>query len=216
MTPTKFHHAGLDWIPHTPGDPMPCPPDTKVRVLLREEEDGRGYCDEQQRASTYDWIEFGAPSIIGWHPVEEQPRTRTEKGTGMTDEQINIKIAGLCGHPFETKEVCRRCRGVTPYEAGDDYGITIWEECRHCNNTGKVAPYHVGLPDYAADLNTCHRFEKTLLPDLSAYDRHLTNLCDEYAAQNGYEHLQSWRTTATARQRCEAFLRVQGKWEEEA
>ena len=72
MTPNKFQHAGLDWIPHIPGDPMPCPGNKVVRVLLREEEDGRRYCDEQQRASTYDWVEFGAPSIIGWHPIEEQ------------------------------------------------------------------------------------------------------------------------------------------------
>lgn len=126
----------------------------------------------------------------------------------MTDEQINIKIAGLCGHPFETKEVCRRCRGVTPYEAGDDYGITIWEECRHCNNTGKVAPYHVGLPNYAADLNACHEFEKTLEPmQHIAYDRHLHRLVDETV---------TWKWHATARQRCEAFLRVHGQWEEEA
>lgn len=125
----------------------------------------------------------------------------------MTNERINIKIAGLCGHPFETKEVCRRCRGVTPYEAGDDYGITIWEECRHCNNTGKVAPYHVGLPDYAADLNTCHRFEKTLdTYELAEYWHNLLR---------AHEHIPVCAGCSTARQRCEAFLRVHGQWEEE-
>jgi hypothetical protein len=39
----------------------------------------------------------------------------------MTDKRINIKIAELCGHPFEVREVCRICKGNTPYAAGDDY-----------------------------------------------------------------------------------------------
>lgn len=75
MTPTKFHHAGLDWIPHTFGDPMPCPPDTRVRVLLRYEQEETGYDGEQKlfSAVNWDWAERGSCAIVGWHPVEEQP-----------------------------------------------------------------------------------------------------------------------------------------------
>lgn len=107
MTPTKFQHSGLDWIPHTPGDPMPCPPDTLVRVLLREEKDGRRYCDEQQRASTYNWIEFGAPSIIGWHPVEEQPdpaetHRRAVEWHGLTDDGLRLRLGEVTAQEIRT------------------------------------------------------------------------------------------------------------------
>lgn len=75
MTPNKFQHAGLDWVPHTPGDPMPCPPDTLVRVLLRYEQAEMLY-DAAERlipAVQWDWSQCGSGSIIGWHPIEEQP-----------------------------------------------------------------------------------------------------------------------------------------------
>jgi hypothetical protein len=116
----------------------------------------------------------------------------------MTDKRINIKIAELCGHPFEVREVCRICKGNTPYAAGDDYGITLWEECRHCDNTGKVAPYYVGLPNYANDLNACHEFEKTLnhINEWFYYEKALAEITDGYTFH------------ATARQRCKAFLRI--------
>ncbi len=75
MTP-KFHHAGLDWIPHTPGDPMPCPGDTLVRVFLRSDL----ACPLEMTfyetaAFVWDWSACSDPraEIIGWYPVEEQP-----------------------------------------------------------------------------------------------------------------------------------------------
>lgn len=72
---TKFQHAGLDWHPHTPGDPMPCPPDTKVRVLMRYEQEEGSYEGGETPTTAHEW-EWGAlrgGAIIGWHPVEEQP-----------------------------------------------------------------------------------------------------------------------------------------------
>jgi hypothetical protein len=74
MTPDKFTHAGLDWHPHTPGDPMPCPGDTMVRVLMRSDLDA--LCDVtnyETSASIWDWDVCPAEpmaEIIGWHPVE--------------------------------------------------------------------------------------------------------------------------------------------------
>ena len=70
MTTNKFQHAGLDWIPHTPGDPMPCPPDTRVRVLFA---DFDCYGDEvPAKALRWDTLKSSG-DIIGWHPIEEQP-----------------------------------------------------------------------------------------------------------------------------------------------
>lgn len=74
----------------------------------------------------------------------------------MTPEEINIKIAKFCEIPFERRTVCPWCNGITPYEAGDDYGITIWAKCNNCNNTGKVEPYYIGLPNYYGDLNAMY------------------------------------------------------------
>jgi hypothetical protein len=75
MTPTKFQHAGLDWIPHTPGDPMPCPGDTLVRVLFKRELEEGNYQNFEFWAAFFsaEWGNNGGRSIIGWHPVEEQP-----------------------------------------------------------------------------------------------------------------------------------------------
>ena len=63
MTPTKFQHAGLDWIPHVPGDPMPCPGDTMVRVLYRDK------IVEEHFAHMVDWCELAGSinaEVIGW------------------------------------------------------------------------------------------------------------------------------------------------------
>lgn len=74
MTSNKFTHVGLDWIPHTPGDPMPCQPDTLVRVLtLSERQDASAYENSHYLAKEWDWSVCGMDSKIGWHPIEEQP-----------------------------------------------------------------------------------------------------------------------------------------------
>lgn len=91
----------------------------------------------------------------------------------MTDEQMNIKIAELCG--WQTS-------------------APSWDVGKH------------DCPNYTADLNACHEFEKTLTPEQeSAYWEHLLQ---------AHEYIQPWAGCATARQRCEAFLRVHNQWEE--
>lgn len=80
----------------------------------------------------------------------------------MTPEKQRIAIAEACGGRFETQTVCPCCKGVTPYEAGDDYGITIWNECQNCNNTGEVEPYSPQIPDYLNDLNAAWGAVRTL------------------------------------------------------
>jgi len=74
MTPNKFQHAGLGWISHTPGDPMPCPAHVEVRIFQRcDAKSSRQELEVSQEASSWDWSDCGASSIIGWHPIEEQP-----------------------------------------------------------------------------------------------------------------------------------------------
>ena len=64
------------------------------------------------------------------------------------------------------------------------------------------------LPDYLGDLNACHEMETWLKND----DRHAFSC---YASDLFEEH-GSDAVHLTAPQRCEAFLRTLGLWEEEA
>jgi len=70
------------------------------------------------------------------------------------------------------------------------------------------------LPDYLNDLNACHEFEKVLSTSPEYMQQH---------AFNNYAYLliemckhQCNAVSATAAQRCEAFLRTIGKWRGEA
>ena len=114
----------------------------------------------------------------------------------MTDEQINIKIAELCGYRKATER--DRTRGKYEWVAINPDGFEVgWSD--NCE-------YHHCIPNYAADLNACHEFEKTLthINDWMLYDKALAEIAEGFTFH------------ATARQRCEAFLRVHGQWEEEA
>ncbi len=125
----------------------------------------------------------------------------------MSPEKQRIAIAEACKHSFTKSDICPYCKGYTPYEAGDDYGITIWAKCETCNNTGKVDSYYIGLPDYPHDLNVMHKAEKTLARlQWVSYGRHLQELCDQSI---------TWPLHATAAQRAEAFLKTINKWEDE-
>jgi hypothetical protein len=84
-----------------------------------------------------------------------------------------------------------------------------WESCGMAS-TGKLMGYKTEewerLPDYIVDLNVCHEFEKTL--DGMNQISYLAKLHEN-------NHYCSWGgTCATARQRCEAYLRTLGKWKE--
>jgi hypothetical protein len=60
------------------------------------------------------------------------------------------------------------------------------------------------LPNYTADLNACHEFEQKFghINEWFYYEKALAEITDGYIFH------------ATARQRCEAFLRVHNQWEE--
>jgi hypothetical protein len=122
----------------------------------------------------------------------------------MTKEEIRIAIAEACEWEFEKKEICPYCNGNTPYEAGDDYGITLWKECIHCHNTGKVNWYYTRLPEL--NLDAMHEAEK-VLPDLNLYRSFLYLIVLDDPSNKTNE--PAW---ATATQRAEAFLRTLNLW----
>jgi hypothetical protein len=103
----------------------------------------------------------------------------------MTPEQINIKIAELCGW-------ARRDTNTGFYRNGDNERL--------------------GIPDYVGDLNACAEFEATV-QNIVAYTAELHFVVTGYSAP--YMCANPTKIVrATAPQRCEAFLRTLGLWEE--
>lgn len=114
----------------------------------------------------------------------------------MTDERINERIALLCGWKIFSPlhNLWAPPRQVVEYEC-DAYPT----------------------PNYAADLNACHEFEKTLIAGdfkqtFHATNRYINELCKILQC---LDTALFQFTHATARQRCEAFLRVHNQWEEQ-
>jgi len=106
----------------------------------------------------------------------------------MTDQQINIAIAKSLGW--------RNLMATTPAR-----GTMTPRICGH--NQNDVILF---IPNYTADLNACHEFEKKLsLKDRNVY----TSWLYESSLNLG---LATWESAhATARQRCEAYLRTIGE-----
>jgi hypothetical protein len=77
-TPEYMHSHGLlspdeggGWIPHTPGDPMPCDGDLRVDVLYKDSEQ---CINSGNAAHRWDWSVFGTCdadglNVIGWRPA---------------------------------------------------------------------------------------------------------------------------------------------------
>jgi hypothetical protein len=92
-----------------------------------------------------------------------------------------------------------------------DGGI-CWDE----NGNAIVTP-----PDYLKDLNACHEFESKLNNSIDGdkYIRNLLRICRSLIVKNDSLIMNSWTAfsivNSTASQRCEAFLRTIGKWEDE-
>jgi hypothetical protein len=103
----------------------------------------------------------------------------------MTNEQINIAIAELCGWT-EISHYTQAVDGWYGYEPED-------------------GP-HSQVPDFCNDLNAMHEAEKILV------GRNNWELCDY--VQRLHTVTNSWIAFATSHQRAEAFLKTLGKWEE--
>lgn len=116
---------------------------------------------------------------------------------GMTTEQINVAIAESMGWV----KLDKRVPSVVPN--GGYYEYQNGDVFRH------------QLPNYCSDLNACADFERTLTPDESA-DYYCTHLPDVVGADtDDWMHKQLPKlASATALQRCEAYLRVKELWVE--
>lgn len=113
----------------------------------------------------------------------------------MTDEEIRIAIAEDQGWQFIDSTV------ISP----------IGVRFHRC----EAMELACGIPDYLNDLNACAEFEKTLKGNAhsSAVTDDERKYRDELAKVMGCAWYQSARLIfATARQRCEAFLRVKELW----
>lgn len=133
----------------------------------------------------------------------------------MTTEQINIAIAESLGvEPTlvewwawkDDGDGGRICMSAPTKER-----VETWLAENPVYAKGYIAKPFYRYPNYAADLNACHEFEKKLsLKDRNVY----TSWLYESSLNLG---LATWESaTATARQRCEACLRTIGRWKESA
>lgn len=108
----------------------------------------------------------------------------------MNPQKQRIAIATACGWQNVAPVVVQNVK-----HQGDDRTVGI------SSDSGWI-------PDYLGDLNACHEMEAWLKND----DRHAFSC---YASDLFEEH-GSDAVHLTAAQRCEAFLRVMGLWEEVA
>ena len=116
----------------------------------------------------------------------------------MSPEAQRIAIAEACGWTHII------FRGIHEPQAKDYVGQH--ESCRPTGSSGK---WQGPIPDYLNDLNACHDMEKMIEPGLMSIFVH--NL---YLAMGQTEEVRIGTAHTTAGQRCEAFLRTIGKWEE--
>ena len=116
----------------------------------------------------------------------------------MNEEKQRILIAEACGWKFQ------KIRGEFRFIATSPNG-----EVTH-QNYGEI---HF-LPNYPQDLNACHEMEKTLSSEkYGDYTNHLAKVCHPFSNERPHSAIQV-SICATAPQRCEAFLKTVGKWEE--
>lgn len=120
--------------------------------------------------------------------------------TTMTPEQINIAIAEACGWKWHGEAT---------------YGGT------QCNGWWKDDRYSFhGIPNYHGDLNACAAMEATTsYLERAKYADTLyaiipASQCSIVASYEGEHDFGGYfgLLTATAPQRCEAFLRTKGLW----
>ena len=118
----------------------------------------------------------------------------------MTNEEIRIKVAELCGwinvHEAGTREISEPLMDK-------GFGLVGFR-------LGQPAKQLEQIPNYPEDLNACHEFEKELTEEQwRGYIFALLNLMKLDIALDDYTLAQHFSFVhATARQRCEAFIKV--------
>lgn len=138
----------------------------------------------------------------------------------MTDAEIRVCIAEACGwvwyrHPSANTLQYPHYRflalpALHEYEQAPQWMVRADGTEKPCAVDYMAREFHI--PDYSNDLNACHEMERML--DDGQQDTFLITLrklvdvgLDDFQRDFNGIH-------ATARQRCEAFLRTIGKWKD--
>lgn len=123
----------------------------------------------------------------------------------MTDLQIRTKIAEILGWKPDDDGA-----GLNTWEASWA-GNKLYGLKPRFDDSGKLVSYTVDcvVPNFPEDLNACHEFE-TAMSD----EKHITFRAQLAEVVGDVAYFCRKFTSATARQRCEAFLRLHGQWEE--
>lgn len=120
----------------------------------------------------------------------------------MSDNQIRIAIAEVLGWKFS--------------DTVDRFGNRFYERGDQWRRVGDYPNTYEPLPDYLNDLNACAEFERTLsegeITDYGIEVFRIMNQTDRSIASVDGDPLWGKLIQATARQRCEAFLRTKGLW----
>lgn len=136
----------------------------------------------------------------------------------MKSERINIVIAEVSGAADKWTIVkrglfyCPEAKGYTS-DIEKAWILPLVEAKKHEYIHGAhddVTLFQAPCPNYHGDLNSCAEFEKTL-SDEDYSGKYIHHLDDIMRRDGNITRCVS----ATAPQRCEAFLRTLGLWEEE-
>jgi len=120
----------------------------------------------------------------------------------MTDQEIRIAVAEELG--WRAEQNMGSAGGyvaIDPNGSGYDF----------CLGATKGDAIEANCPDYSHDLNACHEMEKAIGGEERI--KYGVELAKFYKTHDWY--LWWHLIHVTARQRCEAFLRVRGKWRED-
>lgn len=127
----------------------------------------------------------------------------------MNPELQRVKIAEACGKVQHLVE-CPECYGT-----GFSGSELDREPCPLCEMSGQVKMYLGRIPDYLSCLNACHEMERVLTDEQHRLFRKLlfTGVYNRGEGQTN-DSADRGMVSATAPQRCEAFLRVMGLWQD--
>jgi hypothetical protein len=123
----------------------------------------------------------------------------------MTNEEINIAIAEVCGYEWVSNGWgCRFFGSPTERSFGSDTQSPLCEDA------------YDSVPNYCNDLNAMHEGERSLNSQhVQDYTLNLLRVTNNdgtrfHGTLGCFAHVH-----ATAKQRAEAFLKTIGKWEEQ-
>jgi len=111
----------------------------------------------------------------------------------MTNQEINERVANLCGWTFESRETA------------DGYKYRVWFA------PGRIEPFE-GRLNYAESLDACREFISRI--DEKERDEFSVIVCQLERINPLFEYEFWWAViNVTPLELCEAFLRLKGQWE---